>query len=203
VDAEPTDVELLARWRAGDTAAASALLQRHFLAIYRFFAASVRASEAEDLTQRTFEACIVARDRIVDDAAFRGFLFGIAHHQLASHLTRGRPRGEHVPASAAELVDRRTSPSGVLVRDDERELFARALERLSPKLREILELFYWQDRSIAEIATQLGISVGTVKSRLHRAREQVAEHLHALDAAGALARATLASLHSKEIPVES
>ncbi len=201
MDAEPNDVELLTRWRAGDTAAASALLQRHFLAIYRFFAASVRANEAEDLTQRTFEACIAGRDRILDDASFRGYLFGIAHHQLASHLTRGRPRGEHVPASAAELVDRRTSPSGVLVRDDERALFVRALAQLSPKLREILELFYWEDRSIAEIAERLGISVGTVKSRLHRAREQVAEHLHALDVAGELARATLASLQSKAIPL--
>ena len=202
MDDEPTDVELLARWRAGDTAAASVLLQRHFLSIYRYFAASVRPNEAEDLTQRTFEACVAGRDRIADGAAFRGWLFGIAHHQLASHFTRGRPRGDHVPASAAELVDRRTSPSGVLVRDDERTLFARALDRLSPKLREILELFYWQDLAIAEIARRLGISVGTVKSRLYRAREQVADELRALEGESDLARATLASLHSKPIAVQ-
>ena len=201
MDREPTDVELLGRWRAGDTTAASALLQRHFLAIYRFFAASVRTSEAEDLTQRTFEACIAGRDRLLDDAAFRGWLFGIAHNQLALHLTRGRPKGEHVPASAAQLEFRGTSPSGVLVRADERELFARALEQLSPKLRRILELFYWEDRSIAEIAEQLAISAGTVKSRLHRAREQVAACITALGAADELARATLATLHSKPIPI--
>ncbi len=202
VDEDTSDVVLLERWRAGDNAAASALVQRHFLAIYRFFAANVRPAEAEDLTQRTFEACVVGRDRIQDADGVRSYLYGIARRLLATHVTRGRPRGEHVPASAAGLVDNATSPTGVLARADERELFARALARLSPKLREVLELFYWEDRSLAEIATLLGISVGTVKSRLHRARSEVAAKIGELGVAAELARATLESLHSKRITLD-
>jgi RNA polymerase sigma factor (sigma-70 family) len=191
MDDERTDVELLARWRDGDAQAATALVRRHFVAVYRYFSANVRDAEAEDLTQRTFEACTAARDRIRDDASFRAYLFGIARNQLAMHLERTLPRGPAVPASQVDLADPRTSPTGMLARADQREAFDRALQALSPKLRRILELFYWDDRSVAEIAAELGVSEGTVKSRLFRAREQVAEAIVALRLPQELERSTL------------
>ena len=78
----PSDVELLQAWRAGDAAAGELLVGRYFLSVHRFFSAHVQG-DVDDLTQRTFEACIQARDRMRDDAAFRGYLFGIARNQLA------------------------------------------------------------------------------------------------------------------------
>lgn len=191
MDDERTDVELLARWRDGDPQAATALVRRHFVAVYRFFSANLRDAEAEDLTQRTFEACTAARDRIRDDASFRAYLFGIARNHLAMHLERTLPRRPAVPASQVDLADPRTSPTGVLARADQREAFDRALQALSPKLRRILELFYWQDKSVAEIAAELGVSEGTVKSRLFRAREQIAEAIVALRLPQDLERSTL------------
>ena len=191
---EPTDVELLARWREGDAQAATTLVRRHFVSVYRFFSANVRDAEAEDLTQRTFEACTAARDRIRDDASFRAYLFGIARNQLAMHLEKTLPRGPAVPPSQVDLADQRTSPTGMLARKDEREAFERALQALSPKLRQILELFYWEDKSVAEIAAALGVSEGTVKSRLFRAREQVAAAIVALALPRELERSTLDAL---------
>ncbi|HET6584884.1 MAG TPA: sigma-70 family RNA polymerase sigma factor [Nannocystaceae bacterium] len=194
MDDERTDVELLARWRDGDSQAATALVRRHFVAVYRFFSANVRDAESEDLTQRTFEACTAARDRIRDDASFRAYLFGIARNQLAMHLERTLPRGPAVPASQIHLADPRTTPTGVLARADERDAFGRAMQGLSPKLRRILELFYWEDKSVAEIARELGVSEGTVKSRLFRAREQVAAAIVALRLPDELERSTLDAL---------
>jgi RNA polymerase sigma-70 factor (ECF subfamily) len=191
---ERTDVELLARWREGDADAATALVRRHFVSIYRFFSGNLRDAEAEDLTQRTFEACTAARDRIRDDASFRSWLFGIARNQLAMHLERAFTRGHAVPASQVDLADARTTPTGMLARADQQDAFGRALQSLSPKLRRILELFYWEDRNVAEIAAELGISEGTVKSRLFRAREQVAAAIAALGLPEAVARSTLDAL---------
>lgn len=176
------DPTLLEAWRAGDPHAGNELLRRHFVAVYRFVAANLgsTAADPEDVTQRTFEACIHARDRVQSD--FRGYVFGVARHLIYTEWQRRRPAGEVVPASAAEIRDVRTSPSAAVARLDEQKVFLHALEALPLEFRVVLERFYWEDRSIAEIADELGIALGTVKSRLFRGKAMLREQLQRTNA---------------------
>ncbi len=197
--AEPSDVELLQRWRAGDTTAANVLLRRHFAVVFRYFDRHVRGADVEDLTQRTFEACVEFRDRLRDDASLRAYLLGIARKQLLKHLERKRPRGHEVSPSQAPLPDIRTSPTGVLARLDQQRLFLDALAPLPPEYREVLELFFWQDRSLADIAAALGIAIGTVKSRLHRGKAALREAIAAANVDPSLRASTVAELDGRAI----
>jgi len=161
------DSALLEAWRGGDREAGDALLRRHFLGVFRYFAAHPGV-DAEEMTQRTFEACIAARDRVREQ--FVAYLFGIARYQLLREWERKGYRGDAVPPSSVALRDQRTSPSMRVAKLDEQMLFARGLATLPTEFSSVLELFFWEDRSIQEIADKLGIAAGTVKSRLHRGK---------------------------------
>jgi len=201
-DSEPTDVELLVAWRAGDKNAGNALLQRHFVSVYRYFEANV-GDDVEDLTQRTFEACIAARDRLRDDASFRAYLFGIARKQLLRHFERGYPKGTTVSPSQVPIRDVRTSPSGAVARLDHQQLLLRGLAEIPLEFKSVLELFYWEDKKIPEVAEELGIAIGTVKSRLFRGKALLKELVKTTDAPPDLRNSTIAAIerHSAAIDV--
>lgn len=197
------DADLLDAWRGGDTQAGDELLRKHFVSVYRFFDANLRnahsGGDAEDLTQRTFEACIAGRDRVRTD--FRAYLFGIARRQLMREWERRRARGDVVSPSQAGIRDVRTSPSAAVARLDVQQLFLRSLELLPLEFKAALELFYWEDRSIPEIAEELGIAKGTVKSRLFRGKAMLKERLIALGIPTELRNSTvqLIERRSKEL----
>ena len=198
-DATP-DVELLAAWRGGDKAAGGALLRRHFPAVFRYFDRHVQGADVEDLTQRTFEACIQTRDRLREDSSFRPYLFGVARKQLLKHYERKYPRGRQVPPSEVELRDIRTSPTGLMARAEQQRLFLRALDAVPEPYREALDLFFWQDRKLVEMATMLDIALGTVKSRLHRGKAMLKEQLDAMQIEQQSRAELLSDLNSR--PVE-
>jgi RNA polymerase sigma factor (sigma-70 family) len=84
---EPTDLELLASWRDGDTKAGNALFDRYFDALFRFFRNKVQEG-AEDLVQQTFLALVQSRDRFRGDSSFRTYLFTAARSKLYNYLER-------------------------------------------------------------------------------------------------------------------
>lgn len=178
------DGALLDAWRSGDKAAGEELFRRHFVAVYRFFAknlrASGRAADAEDLTQRSFEACVTGRDRVRGD--FRGYLFGVARRQLFGELKQRHVRGATVTPSDAGIRDVHTSPSGAVARLDEQKIFVVALEGLPTEFRAVIERFYWEEQPITAIAKELGVAPGTVKSRLFRGKALLRERLEQLRA---------------------
>ena len=190
---DASDVDLLLAWRAGDAGAGERLVARYFLSIHRFFAAHVR-DNVDDLTQRTFEACIKGRDRVRDDAAFRGFLFGIARNHLAKQFEQRRTRPTEVPISQAEPELLQSSPSRAFVRLEQQRLLVRAIADLPGDLRPTIERFYLDGRTLEEIAIELDIAIGTVKSRLFRGRTRLRESVLALAAAGPLREATITAL---------
>lgn len=198
------DGELLAAWRAGEGGAGDELLRRHFAAVYRFFAANLaesgRGLDPEDLTQRTFEACITNQDRIHSD--FRGYLFGIARRQLYLEWKRRSEHGHVVSPSAAHMRDVHTSPSAAVARLDEQRLFLRALARVPVEFRVVLDRFYWAEQPIATIADELGIAVGTVKSRLFRAKTMLREALVKIKGGDALVDSVIGRLDAKLAALE-
>lgn len=185
--------ELLRRWREGDLAAGNALFERHFDAVCRFFANKV-TSGVDDLIQRTFLGCIEARDRFQKQASFRTYLFAVAHNILREHFRERRREG--VPSDLGETsTDELTpSPSAVFAAHEEQRLLLEALRRIPLDYQLVLELYYWEDMAAPELAQVLQIPEGTVRSRLRRAKEALAEKMNSLARTPELLRATFTDL---------
>ncbi len=160
-----SDTDLLEAWRAGDRPSGEVLFERHFDALYRFLCNKCPAEALDDLVQDTFASCVASGERLHDPDAFRRYLLGIARHKLVD-LYRARGRAVEI-FSAHELG---VAPIDAAERNQERRTLLRALRRLPLDAQVMLELAYWEglkDRELAEIQE---IPVGTVKSRLRKAR---------------------------------
>jgi RNA polymerase sigma factor (sigma-70 family) len=170
------DLALLLAWRDGDAEAGNELGRRHFLGTLRFFTAKV-PEVAEELVQRTVLACVEGKERIGIDAGFRAYLFGVARKQLLHHFEgRGELRGVD-QLSQRSILDLRTSPSQAIAAEQDHALLVATMQRLPIDFQIVLELFYWESMSLVEIAAALDVAVGTVKSRLSRARDQLRAQL--------------------------
>lgn len=174
------DAELLAAWRQGDRGAGDELVKRHVEAVRRFLSAYAHA-DVEELTQRTFTACVEGRDRIRDGTSLRAYLLGTARRLLMKSWDAKKKRAVTTP-SRIGLASPVTTPTQRLRRDDERRLFDKALADLPEEFRDTLERFYLREHPIKRIADELGVAVGTVKSRLSRGREQLRRAISALAA---------------------
>lgn len=178
---EGSDVDLLRAWQSGDQTAGGELLRRHLRAVHQFFAGKVDVVAVDDLAQRTFEAVARLRDDVRLDAGFRAFLFGVARLELLRHLDEWRRRGSRFDPLETSLEALGSGPVSAVVEIEVRERIAAALRRLPIDFQLALELHYWDDLPLAEIAAALEIPVGTVKSRLSRGRAMLARELGAAD----------------------
>ena len=182
-----SDEALLRAWQAGDEDAGNELVARHFPVVFRFFRSKLTEG-VEDLAQRTFLGCVESAHSYRGDAPFRAFLLGIARHQLLLHF-RSRYRADNVFDPVTQSVqDFATSsgrsPSAVMAARDEERLLVAALRRLPVDFQIAVELFYWEELPIQEIAVVLEVAVGTVKSRLGRARSLLRQHVDDLTTEG-------------------
>ena len=173
------DAALLEAWNAGDRQAGSALLERHFDSLCRFFRS--KAEDAvDDLIQATLLSAVASRERLRSASSFRAYLFTIARNELFDHFKR---RGVAGDPGVSKVEDLAPSPSSVLAQDDEYHRVLRALQSIPLDLQIALELHYWERLSTAELAEALGIPQGTAKSRLRRARQAVRDKMSELPAA--------------------
>jgi RNA polymerase sigma-70 factor (ECF subfamily) len=171
-----SDLDLLEAWRSGDEKAGNLLVRRYFARVYHFFASKV-AEGIEDLTQQTFEACVHARDRIDDRGTFAAYLFGIARGKLLHHFRRLRRHDDRLDPLACSVEDLGGSIDRAVAMREEQRVLMLALRRLPLDHQIALEMHYWEDMTVAEIGAVLDAPDGTVKSRLHRARERLREHI--------------------------
>lgn len=140
------------------------LFELHFDAIYGYLARRVGPDLARDLASETFTRALAARKRFDPVRGEpRAWLHGIAHNLLRRHY---RDEERRLRALARLGVREEGGPA-------EEPRLAEALGRLSPEERDVLLLFAWADLAYAEIAAALELPVGTVRSRLHRARAHV------------------------------
>lgn len=188
-----SDFDLLRAWRDGDQAAGNRLVRRHFDSIYGFFESKVREG-ADELTQRTFLGCVEARERIRDGSSVRAYLFGIARKQLLRRFAELERDGKVDVYRSGSNRETSTSPSRVVVKQEEQKVLLRALRQIPLDLQIAIELFYWEELPIAEIATVLEIPAGTVKSRLHRAKETLRERIEEMELSPDLRQSTIHDL---------
>jgi RNA polymerase sigma factor (sigma-70 family) len=182
------DAELMEAWRAGDTAAGRTLVDRHFDSAYRFFVTKA-PTHAEDLVQETFLALVEGRDRVRDRGGFRPYLFGIARHRLY-RFWRDRKGDNAEDRPVDDLSDGVASVRDALARHQEQKLLLQGLRRLPLHTQVLLELSYFEGLTDRELAEVEGIPVGTLKSRLRKARHDLEIEMAAVDSGEILASTT-------------
>ncbi|HEX2688357.1 MAG TPA: sigma-70 family RNA polymerase sigma factor [Kofleriaceae bacterium] len=176
---EPSDGDLLERWRAGDTASGEALFERYYDMVERFFLNKV-SDGVQDLVQETFIRCVESRERIQDNDRFRVYMFGVAYHVLSAHL-RERYRGNRaIDFNEDSVCDLAPGPGTLVARRREHRLLIEALRNIPVDDQVILELHYWEQLTTQQMAEVLGIPVGTARRRLQRARSKLEEVMQRL-----------------------
>jgi RNA polymerase sigma-70 factor (ECF subfamily) len=184
------DEVLLRRARGGDEASFAELYRRRQAGLYRF-ALQMSGSEsvAEDVTQEVFMALLNEEIRF-DPArgALSSYLYGAARNQVLRRLEKERSfvaladeDEEQFGRSNERLHDARRDPLSDLARSEMAETVRQAVLALPVHYREVVVLCELQEMSYAEAACALGCAVGTVRSRLHRARSLLGERLRAFD----------------------
>ena len=176
-----SDLELFDLWCSGDRHAGNQLVHRHFDAICRFFATKVAdQAHVDDLVQRTFLACMGARERFGKRSSFRTYLFTVARHEVYRYWRNQRRDREVLDFSATSLEDLATTPTGRMARNQDRERLLRALRTMPLEQQILLELHYWEDLGIAELAEIMEIASGAMRARLFRAHKSLRERMASL-----------------------
>jgi RNA polymerase sigma-70 factor (ECF subfamily) len=181
---EDPDQELVARWRAGDPGSFEELIRRHEARVYRFLLRMLGdPAEAEDVAQETFLNLHRNGLRFRGEARFSTFVYRVAangalnrrrglgrlgarHRKLAEH----QAAGDHLPSGPR---DPESAAAGAQIG----RLVQAALVEVPETLRLPLILFDIEGLSYSEIARAISAPEGTVKSRIHRARKLLREHL--------------------------
>ena len=178
---EPDDA-LLAAWRGGDGRAGRSLFTRHVDSVSRFFLSKV-ATGVDDLVQRSFLALLERSSEIPAGVPVRAYLFGIARNLLLRRF-RDEYRDGKFDELRSSVADLGSSPSTLVNQRQQLQVLHAALQSLPLDLQIALELFYWESLAAGEIGVVLGLPEGTVRSRLRRARELLAEAVQRLGAGG-------------------
>jgi RNA polymerase sigma-70 factor (ECF subfamily) len=180
---QETDEQLLLRLRRGDEAAFLSLYRKRQASIYRFaLQMSGSAAVAEDITQEVFLALLRGECGFNPErGTLSGYLFGIARKLALRQMERGRADvaleldpEDAVPPELAVIDD----PLAELTHREGIEALRRAVTALPRRYREVVALCDLEELDYADAAAALGCPIGTVRSRLHRARALLLEKLN-------------------------
>ena len=176
-DTTPTDAEVVVA-SIDRPAEFATIFDRHHEAIHRFLWSRV-GDAADDVAAEAFRVAFERREAY--DPAYasaKPWLFGIAANLAREHHRRtARRRDVHERLVAEDRPEPHPAPGERLARLAATEPVAEAIQDLPDRDREPLLLFAWADLTYDEIAHALDVPVGTVRSRIHRARSQVRARL--------------------------
>ena len=158
----------------GATVDLPSLIAAHHAALYRYaYRLSGCAAEAEDLTQQSFLIAQRKLHQLREAERAGAWLFAVLRSCFLKSLRRQRP----IPAAALNLEVEEFAGPTPQVDDIDRERLATALADLPDEFRLVLLMFYFEELSYQEIAKQLEIPIGTVMSRLSRAKGHLRRRL--------------------------
>ena len=179
------DAELVTRWQAGDSSAFEALVRRHERPVFRLALRMLgNREEAEDVAQEALLSLHRHGHRFRRESRFSTFVYRVtANAALNRRRTLGRSRArERLLAereSGFDPTPTPRNPGDALVGAEAQARVQEALQELSPDLRVAIVLFDIEGLPYGEIARVLEVPEGTVKSRIHRARNALREKLRA------------------------
>jgi RNA polymerase sigma-70 factor (ECF subfamily) len=188
-----SDEALLAEIASGSRLAMRNLYLRHERRVFRFIMRMVgeRCLADEVLSEVFFDVWKKA-GQFQGRSSVSTWLLGIARHKaLTAAAARSRPFESLDGAAAMNVVDPTADPDAAMIDRERHVILRRCLEVLSPEHREIIDLVYYQERTIRQIADLLAIPENTVKTRMFYARKRLA----ALVEAASADRPEAASLH--------
>jgi RNA polymerase sigma-70 factor (ECF subfamily) len=174
-----SDEVLIGRIAKGDRLAMQVLFARHHVRVYRFVLRLVgNPTTAEDLISEVFLDVWRQADRFEGRSAVSTWLLAIARFKALSAL-RKRPDEELDEETAEAIEDTSDNPEVSLEKKDKSAVLRECLVKLSPEHREIIDLVYYHEKSVEEVAEIVGIPENTVKTRMFYARKKLAELLQA------------------------
>jgi len=177
-DPAPDEAFVLARARQGDLAAFETVVRRYQRRVYGVALRIVRAHDvADDVAQEAFVRAWRSLDRFELGRPFGPWVCRIAANLAVNHVRSPRAREEGLPEGYAETRSSDPGPLGNVLDAEACRVLDRAVCELSLEQRAVFVLRTVEEMSYEEIAGALGISPGTVMSRLFRARERLAKAL--------------------------
>ena len=184
------DRELIARARKGDEAAYRVLLEQYQRTVFNICLRMVRnREEAEDLAQEAFMKVFSMLDRYNPSFAFSSWLFKITSNLCIDKIRKRRintlPMDQPVQSENGEYARQYQAPDDdperLLVKSEKMKQLSDAIDSLPPHYRVMIVLRHQEDLSYEEIAETLDVPLGTVKARIHRAREMLKSRLAGKD----------------------
>jgi RNA polymerase sigma-70 factor (ECF subfamily) len=174
-DEEP-DIELIARWKAGDERAATALVTRHAGSLARFAAASGERNDIDELVQDTFVRAFGSIDGFRGDSSFRTWLFSIERRLLLDRRRADKRRRDKTELQEGDAATEYDSLDSV-VADETAQRLQDAMKRLSPTQKEVFSLRVAEGLSYKEIADAVGTTEGAARVHYHNAMRAIKEFL--------------------------
>lgn len=167
--------KLLAKAKHGDTEAFGKLVENYQRRVYTVIYRFVRNhTEADDLAQEAFIRAFKAIERFDLRYPFGPWMYRIAINLTLNHLKKRRLK---MVNTDIERISSGNNPVSAWEQDETRRKVHKAIARLPIKLRQVLVLRVYEDWPYAQIAEVLSLPIGTVMSRLSRAREALKEEL--------------------------
>jgi len=174
---DSTDLELIARWRAGDERAATSLVARHAPALARFAVSLGQRSEVEEVVQDTFVRAFGSIESFRADSSLRTWLFTIERRLILDRRRADRRRRDD---TSVDDVDAATEFDALdeIVAEEAEARVKKAVERLSKMQRAIFLLRVNEGLSYKEIAEVVGSTEGAARVHYHNAMRVVKESLY-------------------------
>lgn len=172
---------------AGDDTAFEYLFNRYREAIYRLFVQRLGGvNDADDLLQETFVKVYVNLGRYRSDYTFGQWVYTIARNTFIDFVRRRRddlfidaaPTGT---ATGLNSASQEATPEERFIARQRGAQLEQHLAKMSPRYRQLIELRFFREYSYEEIAAELGLPLGTVKTQIHRARAQLCSLITASD----------------------
>jgi RNA polymerase sigma-70 factor, ECF subfamily len=180
MDAASDDRALIKAIAGGDAKALERLFARNQTRVFRYLTRVVRnEAVAEELMNEVFLGVWQGASRYEGRAEPSTWLISIAHYKALSSLRKRREVSGYEDDVAAQIEDEADTPEVTSQKSDKAAQMRLAMNGLSPEHREILDLVYYQEQSVSEVAEILDIPEATVKTRMFYARKKLSELLKA------------------------
>jgi RNA polymerase sigma-70 factor (ECF subfamily) len=183
-----SEAVLLERCKSGDSAAWDELIRRYEKSVYKFAYSLCRNhEEVGDIAGQVFLRLYQNLHTFRNEASFTSWLFRIVHNTYLdlcirpthrSHLSLdAAATNDDEPFAGRDVMDPSPSPEKLCMQNETARLLAKAVRHLPAYQRQVLRMYHTEGKSYEEIADAIGLSIGTVKSRLNRARTMLRERL--------------------------
>ena len=168
-----SDEELVRRIGARDSAALQMLFARHQVRVYRFILRMIRnEARAEELVNEVFLEIWRHAGRFAGRSTASTWMLSIARNKTISVL-RKRSDAELDDAASEMIEDTGDTPEVTALKQDKGKIMRACINRLSAEHREVIDLVYYHEKSIREVAEIIGKPENTVKTRMFHARKNL------------------------------